>query len=68
MNNDRTSGKLGDSDMMKQIGKEYNINFDAGSDKQNLQEIYAAMTNKTIAEVKEEKMSTEQLTKAIAEL
>jgi hypothetical protein len=59
MNADRKSGKLGDSEMMKKIGQEYGINFEAGSDKQNLQEIYAAMTGKSIDDVKDEKLSKE---------
>jgi hypothetical protein len=68
MNADRESGKLGDSEMMKKIGQEYGINFEAGSDKQNLQEVYAAMTGKSMEDVKAEKMNKEQLTKAIAEM
>ena len=68
MNADRESGKLGDSEMMKKIGQEYGINFEAGSDKQNLQEIYAAMTGKSMEDVKDSGMNKEQLTKAIAEM
>jgi hypothetical protein len=59
MNADRESGKLGDSEMMKKIGQEYGINFEAGNDKQNLQEIYAAMTGKSMEAVKAEKMNKE---------
>jgi hypothetical protein len=62
----RSYAKTEQGKNIKAIADTYGVNLEAGSDKQNLQEMYSKMTGKSMQEVKDTKMSKADLAKEIS--
>ena len=60
--------QLNKNAQFQELAREYNVDYESGNDKQNLRELYAAMTGKTMQEVKDSGMKKDDLAQAIIEM